>query len=151
MRYSCEYELNPAYPHILEDRHLNFIHFKIKEQKVTGYQCKNFCWQKSYQFKQKNLHEINTLFCLLKEVESFFIQSKSDPHYKQLIQTLYNHYRKLLISPYDDKALETEQILSQAKTALKNLYPHDHLLFLLTANIDFHFRNQQKKSADLEV
>ncbi len=142
--YSRQYELKSAYSHILEDGHLNFIHFKIKEQKVTAYQCQNSCFQKSYQFKQKNLTEINKIFHLLKKIESFFIQSKSDPHYKNLIESLHNHYRKLLLSPVDN-SLETAQILSEAKNALQNLYPHDHLLFLLTANIDFHFRNKQAK------
>ena len=146
--YSSQYELRPAYQHTIEDMNLNFIHFKIKGEKATGYECQNFYFQQSTDFKQKNINEIDILFCLLKKIESLFIQPRSDPYYKQLITSLHEHYRQILIS-HSNNSFETQQILSQARKALKNLYPHDRLLFLLTANIDFHFRKQQKKQTIL--
>ena len=143
--YSDQYELRPVYQHIIEDMNLNFIHFRMKENMATGYQCQGFCFQSSSHFK-KNIKEIDILFCLLKKTESRFIQSKSDPYYKQLIQSLHGHYRQILTATHTPNLLETEQLLSQATKALKDLYPHDRLLFLLTANIDFHFRKQKNKT-----
>jgi len=145
--YSDQYELRPVYRQILEDGNLNFIHFSIKGSVATGYQCQGFCFQQQGHFK-KNIKEIESLFCLLKQMESQFIQSKSDPHYKQLIQSLHNHYRQILTTTPPYNALETEQLLSQATKALKDLYPQDRLLFLLTANIDFHFRKQKNKMSE---
>ena len=142
LHYSSQYELKPTHPQVVEDMNLNFTHFRVKEEKATGYQCQSLCFQQSNQFKQQNLNETLPLFYLLKKTESLFIQSKSDPHYKQLIKSLHEHYRHILMSP-EDNSLETQQILSQAKKALENLYPQDRLLFLLTANIDFHYRKKQ--------
>ena len=143
--YSDQYELRPVYRQVIEDRNLNFIHFNMKNSLATGYQCQGFCFQQQGHFK-KNIKEIESLFCLLKQIESQFIQSTSDPHYKQLIQSLHNHYRQILTTPPPHSTLETEQLLSQAGKALKDLYPQDRLLFLLTANIDFHFRKQKNKT-----
>lgn len=151
LHYSSHYELNPAHKHIIEDFHTGFFQFKIINQKVTGYYCQNFCFQPSTPFKNKNLQEIELLFSLLKKTENFFIQSKSDPHYKKLIKTLHNHYRHILTAAHCDNSLETEQVLSQAKKAIKHFYPNDRLLFLLTANIDFHFRKQQNKTPILST
>ena len=144
LHYSSQYELKPAYQQIIEDLNLNFIHFTVTKEKVTGYQCHSFCFKEFMNFKQKNIKEAEFLFCPLKKMESLFIQAKSDPHYQALIQSLHNHYRHILTKTPYDHYLETEEILCQAKKALKDLYPQDRLLFLLTANIDFHFRKQQK-------
>ena len=146
--YSPEYELKSSYPQILEDMQLGFIHFKLINGKATGFQSENFFFQISTKFTQKNLHEIYPLFYLLKKQESLFIQSKSDPHYKKLIQSLHEHYKKLLVTPLNNN-FKTEQILSEAKNALKNIYPQDRLLFLLTANIDFHFRKHKESQPQL--
>lgn len=149
LHYSPHYELRPTHQQIIEHMNLSFISFKVKKEKMTGCHYQNFCFQQSNEFKYKNIHEIDSLFCSLKKIESFFIQSKSDPHYKKLIKLLHEHYRQLLVSPVNH-FLETQEVLSQAKKALKNLYPQDRLLFLLTANIDFHFRKQQQKQPTLK-
>lgn len=148
--YSPQYELKPTHQQIIEDLHLNFISFRVKAKEVTGCQYHGFCFQKSSTFKNNNIYEEDMLLSLLKQIESLFIQSKSDPHYKQLIKLLHEHYRKLLVTPVNH-CLETQHVLSQAKKALKTLYPHDRLLFLLTANIDFHFRKQQKNKHTLST
>ena len=144
LHYSPYYELRSTHQQTIEYTNLNFISFRIREKKITGYQCQNSWFQQSNEFKHKNIHEIDSLFCTLKKIESFFIQSKSDPHYKSLIKLLHEHYRRILTSPFSH-SLETQEVLSQAKKALKNLYPQDRLLFLLTANIDFHLRKQQQR------
>ena len=149
LHYSSQYELNPAYKQIIEDLNSNFIHFTITTEKVTGYQCQSFCFKESMNFKQKNIKKIEPLFCLLKKTENLFIQAKSDPYYQTLIQSLHNHYRHILTNSASDSCLETEEILCQAKKALKDLYPQDRLLFLLTANIDFHFRKKQNTTSML--
>ena len=149
LHYSPDYELNPAFPQSIEDNKLNFIHFQIKEGQAWGVNCQDLCFQPSFHFKKQNIKEIVPLFTLLKKTESCFIQSKSDPHYKNLINGLYNHYRQILISP-PKKSLKTESLLSEAKDALKNFYPEDRLLFLLTANIDFHLRKKANKESTID-
>ena len=141
--YSPQYELNPAYKQVVEDTKLNFTHFSLTKKRATGFECQNFYFKQFIHFKQKNIEEIEPLFCLLKKMESLFIQAPSDPHYQDLIGSLHKHYRHILTNFGREPCLETEEILSRAKKALKNLYPQDRLLFLLTANIDFHFRKQQ--------
>ncbi len=142
--YSPQYELRPGYKHIIEDFNLNFTHFTIKEDIATGRHSRDFCFQPSELFK-KNIKDMDNLFCLLKKTESLFIQPKSDPHYKQLIHCLHDHYRRVLLSPdlLDKHFMDTQKVLSSAKKALKHIYPKDRLLFLLTANIDFHLRKRR--------
>ena len=149
--YSPEYDLRPGVRQNLEDGILNFFPFKIKEGKVTGFHCRSVCFQPSLHFHRKQITQMNTLFSLLKKTESFFIQPKSDPHYQDLIQALHRHYRRLLTSSPPAPALETKAILARAKEALQNLYPQDHLLFLLTSNIDFHYRKTQAPSTSIPV
>ena len=142
--YSPQYELRSGYKHVIEDFNLNFTHFTIKEQTATGCHLRDFCFQTSEHFK-KNITKMDALFCLLKKTESLFIQPKSDPHYKQLVGCLHEHYRRVLLSPdlLEKHFMDTQKVLSSAKKALKHIYPKDRLLFLLTANIDFHLRNRQ--------
>jgi len=140
--YSDQYELKPFYRQMVEDKHLNFISFKFKEDKVTGYSCQGDHFQPSMEFKQKTLSNLEILFYPLKALENFFIDNKSDPHYKKLINSLHQYYRQILISPHEISSLDVQNILSHAKRHLKDIYPKDRLLFLLIANIEFHYRSK---------
>ena len=78
----------------------------------------------------------SVLFTSLKFMESFFISPFTDSHYQSLIQKLYGQYQKMLtgrVAP-----LEVQNILKQARQALKDLYPSNHLLMLLIVNMEYH-------------
>lgn len=143
--YSDKYELKINHLHIIEGSLLNFINFKIDTHKqITGYYLQDSNFQKINCFKQKQISEINTLNCALKKTESFFIKDSSTPHYKDLVSLLHNHYCQILISPKDHIS-KTTDILNQAQQSMVHLYPNDQLLLLLTTNINYQFKKQQKK------
>ncbi len=147
LHYSADYVLSPFSHQVIEGLENQYFHFQMKEEKINGHQCEGHLLHKTDSFKQKKLWEKDILFTQLKKMENLFIRPQSDPYYKNLIQSLHDHYRKILIYP-STHFLDTKVVLFQARKAIRDFYPQDRLLVLLTANIDFHSR-QQKQTQSL--
>ena len=88
----------------------------------------------------QNLKDHSSLFFHLKKIEQNYIQSKSDPHYRELIQDLLNSYQ-LLISHHNKAVEEARPCLERAREAL-HFYPQDRLLILLMANIEYRLKSK---------
>ena len=140
LTYNKQYELAMEVPQRLEIKLGHFIHFRSQgEKRVTGQGSQGFCFHPAEKFQQQNIKKLSFLFLPLKRLENLFIEPSSDPDYQELIRTLSQSYHKLLTDPYNVD-LKAELALFQARKALKNLYPQNSLLLLLTANIEYHLR-----------
>ena len=145
LHYSDKYELDGSYRQTIEDGGTRFIYFYVKRNTVTGYECQCPFFKKITSFKEKKIEQMYNLFMRIKQIESFFIHSQSDPHYSKLVQSLHYHYHQILThqnNNNDNKGMQ--DVVNEARQALKDLYPNDHLLVLLLANIEFHSRQQQQ-------
>ena len=146
--YSPHLELREDSPHIVEMPHKkSFIYFYSAHNKISGYECTAPFFKKVNVFNNLPIEEHSGLFPCLKSMERFFIDPKSDIHYKKLVELLHEHYRKMLGSHAPQARDNTEFILLKARKALKNFYPEDKLLTLLTANVEFHLRKSGKTFA----
>ena len=151
LHYSQNCELQSACQQEIETSTGLRIHFRKIKNKVQGYECQGPFFRPFNHFQCLELKEHKVLFNALKKIERFFIEPQSDPHYKDLIQSLHKHYRTLLV--YSSKSTASEDILQiiepirkslhQAQIAIEEYYPEEPLLVLLTANIEFHLRKAQ--------
>ena len=151
LTYNAQYELASKTPQCLEIKDGHFINFQIQGRQVTGQGSQGFCFHLAEQFQQRSINELAFLFLPLKRLESLFIEPSSDPDYQELIRSLSQSYHKLLTNPYSAD-LKADLALFQARKALKNLYPQDPLLLLLSANIEYHLRkNRQVKETGIKT
>ncbi len=143
LHYLSSFQMSPSHIQILEDSYKGFICFRVKDNQWSGEMCRGNCWEKLENFKVKQAEEQPALFTQLKQLENLYIQPESDFHYQRLVQSLHEQYRQMLINE-NYSLLDTQLILSKARTAIRNLYPDNRLLILLTANIEFHAQKKQK-------
>ncbi len=147
LNYNAQYELCSDVRQTLEMEEGHFVHFQVQREKATGQSILGPAFQPLKEFQQKRISDLVFLFLPLKRLESLFIEPSSDPHYQGLLRSLNQSYHQLLTCP-EESSLKAELALFQAQKALKNLYPHDPLLLLLTANIEFHLRKHKRAYAD---
>lgn len=149
LHYLPSFQLSPSHIQILEDAYKDFIYFKVRDNKWKGGICRGNCWEMTESFEVRKAEDCPDLFARLKQIESLYIQPESDPHYQQLVKSLHEHYRQMLINK-DCSHLDTQHILSKARTAIRNLYPNNRLLVLLTANIEFHAQKLQQQQMNYQ-
>ena len=145
--YNAQFELEPLKPQMVHESHNHFYIFSTEEMEIKKFS-KNFSLLAKK--RVQCLQDHPQLFLSLKKLESFYIKAQTDPFYQELIQSLKTGYQ-LLIENHP-KAFETaEECMDQAQTALRNMYPQDRLILLLTANIEYRLkgRKHQKKDAFL--
>ena len=142
LSYQSSLQLNESELQVLEAQSEVFISFRLKNKKFSGQTVQGFTLQPLDHFTSIPLEQHDTLLTHLKQIESLYVQPETDPDYKQLVKRLHESYRQILVQK-DTPLLYAEQTLSQARKAIKNLYPNNRLLLLLTANIDFHIQKQK--------
>ena len=146
LHYSTHCELHSSYWHQVRTPDAGFVRFQLKKDKLYGYEYRDSFFRAINHFQGISVEKHNMLFDTLKQLESLFIEPRSDQYYKQLIQRLHDHYKTFCLRSFNmmtdveiSKTVETiEQSLLQAKKAIKYFYPEDPLLVLLIANIEFH-------------
>lgn len=140
--YLPSYELSPYFTQVLENLNKGFICFKHKNHKWIGGIYRENDWQELDHFIVTDIRQKPELFARLKHIEHQYIQAETDPHYQSLIKSLHTCYRQMLLDP--DTALSSiQRVLSEARMAIRSLYPNSRLLVLLTANIEFHLQKKQ--------
>jgi len=134
--YNSQFELEPLKPQMVYGSYDHFYIFSSDELEIKKFS-KNFSLLEKKRVSRIQNHP--QLFLNLKRLESFYIKAKTDPFYQELIQSLQTGYQ-LLIENHP-KAVETAgKCIDQAQTALRNIYPKDRLLLLLTANIEYRLK-----------
>ena len=139
--YNAQFELEPLKPQMLDDFCGHFYRFYADELEIKKFS-KNFSLLETKRVNR--IQDYSPLFLSLKKLESYFIKAKTDPFYQELVQFLQTGYQ-LLIENHPKARKTAEKCMDQAQTALRNMYPRDRLLLLLTANIEYRLKGLQKK------
>lgn len=139
--YNTQFELEPLKLQMIYGSYDYFYTFYIDELEVKKFS-KNFSLLDKKRIT--NVQNHTELFLNLKKLESHYIKAKTDPFYQELAQSLQTGYQMLIEN--HPKAFETaKKCMNQAQTALRNIYPKDRLLLLLTANIEYRLKGHISK------
>jgi hypothetical protein len=103
--------------------------FSFSEGLYSGVMTRGYLHQKLIDLKPQPLEAFPKLFYLLKRIEQFLVDRKTDPYYQALLQDLEKtqHQIKLKDPQGLDRYLD---VLAIATTALENIYKGDRLLEL---------------------
>ncbi len=140
--YNDQFELEPLKSQMVHGSFDHFYIFSTDELEIKKFSNTFSLLEKK---RVQRIQDHPQLFLSLKKLESFYIKAQTDPFYQELIQFLKTGYQ-LLIENHP-KALETaEKCMDKAQTALRNMYPKDRLILLLTANIEYRLKEYKQTS-----
>ncbi len=134
--YNAQFELEFLKPQMIYGSYDHFYIFYMDELEIRKFS-KNFSLLEKKRIPHFQNHP--QLFLNLKKLESYYIKAKTDPFYQELIQYLQTGYQ-LLIENHPKASETAKKCMDQAQTALRNIYPKDRLLLLLTANIEYRLK-----------
>lgn len=134
LRYNSNLELDPEHKQKIEVAPYIVAEFTVKNDRVSGAMLRGYVYQKLMEFKGESLREQNRLLFPIKRIEQFFVDRRTDPYYQDLISQLERTLA--LIQQGDSEALNWGAvILTQAETALENVFTGDKLLTLLVRDL----------------
>ena len=134
--YNAQFELEPLKSQMVYGSYDHFYVFYADELEIKKFS-KSFSLLEKKRVKRIQDHP--QLFLSLKKLESCYIKAKTDPFYQELIQSLQTGYQ-LLIENHPKAHSTAEKCMDQAQIALRNMYPKDRLILLLTANIEYRLK-----------
>lgn len=132
--YNEHLELSPDHKQKIEVAPYIVAEFRVKNDKVDGCLLRGYVYQKLIEFKGESLKEQTRLLFPIKRLEQFFVDRRTDPYYQDLTSQLERTLA--LIQQGDQEALKWSTILlTQAETALENVFTGDKLLTLLVRDL----------------
>ena len=134
--YNSQFELEPLKSQMVYGSYDHFYIFSAEELEIKNFS-KNFSLLEK--IKVSSIQKHPHLFLSLKRLEAYYIKAKTDSFYQELIQSLQIGYQ-LLIENHPQAFERAEKCMDQAQMALRNIYPQDRLLLLLTANIEYRLK-----------
>jgi hypothetical protein len=148
LHYTENLELSPDHKQKIEVAPFLISEFRIKNDKVDGVLLRGYVYQKLMEFKGENLRDQSRLLFPLKRIEQFFVDRRTDPYYQDLISQLERTLA--LIQQGDREALNwSAMVLTQAETALENVFTGDKLLTLLVRDLRHTSENTRKMKPSL--
>ena len=146
LHYTPDFELEKLKTHTIFFPRTEFCCFQITP---FGIERETFS-TKDFSLKEQTISpkikNYEKLFFNLKKIENYYIKPKSDPFYKELIQSLQSAYQ-LLLSNHPSAVSQAKQAMDQGRGALKDFYSNDRLLFLLMSNIEFRLKAKSELSS----
>jgi hypothetical protein len=134
LHYTAELELSPDHNQKIEVAPYIIGEFKVKNDRVTGALLRGYVYQKLTEFKGESLRDQPRLLFPIKRLEQFFIDRRTDPYYQDLTSQLERTLA--LIQQGDRDSLRASAgVLTQAETALENVFTGDKLLTLLVRDL----------------
>lgn len=133
--YSPELELAPHVRQVLEGSVLTTHCFHVDVDGVHGLITRGATFQKFETFIRAKMSETQDLFYSLKRLERHFVNPRSDPHYREIINRL-ERANRMLENPTVEHISEAERALSRGRLALKNIFPNDKLLSHLIHHVE---------------
>lgn len=128
--YTPQLELSPDHIQKIEVAPYITAQFTVTGDRVSGQLLRGYVYQKLLELKNEPLKEQTRLLFPIKRLEQFFIDRNTDPYYNDLVSQLER--TSALIQQGDEDALKwSSMILTQAETALENIFIGDKLLTLL--------------------
>lgn len=148
--YTANLELSPDHKHKIEVAPYIISEFRVKNDKVYGALLRGYVYQKLLEFKGESLKEQTRLLYPIKRIEQFFIDRRTDPYYQDLISQLERTLA--LIQQGDREALNwSSTVLTQAETALENVFTGDKLLSLLVRDLRHTSETTRKLAPSLKM
>jgi len=150
LHYTANLELSPDHTHKIEVAPYIVSEFRIKGDKVYGVLLRGYVYQKLLEFKGESLKEQTRLLYPIKRIEQFFIDRRTDPYYQEMISQLERTLA--LIQQGDREALNwSSMVLTQAETALENVFTGDKLLTLLVRDLRHTSETTRKLDPSLKL
>ncbi len=144
--YNSSLELSSDHKQKIEVAPYIVAEFQVKNDKVNGALLRGYVYQKLMEFKGESLREQSRLLIPIKRLEQFFVDRRTDPYYQDLINQLERTLS--LIQQGDSEALNwSSMILTQAETALENIFTGDKLLTLLVRDLRHTSENTRKMAS----
>ena len=146
LRYTPNFELEHLKTQMIFFPREEFCRFQITP---FGIERETFS-ARDFSLKEKTacpkIKNYEKLFFNLKKIENYYIKPKSDPFYKEIIQSLQSAYQ-LLLSGHPSAVSTAKQAMDKGRNALKDFYSNDRLLFLLMSNIEFRLKVKSELSS----
>ncbi len=148
--YTPNLELSPDHKQKIEVAPYIISEFRVKNDKVYGCLLRGYVYQKLLEFKGESLKEQTRLLYPIKRVEQFFVDRRTDPYYQDMISQLERTLA--LIQQGDREALNwSSMVLTQAETALENVFTGDKLLSLLVRDLRHTSETTRKLDPSLKL
>lgn len=132
--YTPLLELSPGHEHQIEIAPYITARFTIESGRVRGAALRGFMFQKLIEMKGEPLAEHPRLDLPLRRLEQFFVDRRTDAGYQELVQKI-ERTRNLLQAGDSEARKWASVILTQAETALEQVYVGDRLLTLLVRDL----------------
>lgn len=150
LHYTPNLELSPDHTQKIEVAPYIVSEFRVKNDKVYGCLLRGYVYQKLLEFKGESLKEQTRVLYPIKRIEQFFVDRRTDPYYQDMISQLERTLA--LIQQGDREALNwSSMILTQAETALENVFTGDKLLSLLVRDLRHTSETTRKLDPSLKL
>lgn len=134
--YTPELELSPTHIHRIDVAPYVTTQFTCVDNRIQGVLLRGYVFQKLQDYRGEELKELTRLHYAVKRFEQFFIDRRTDVYYQDLVHQLER--TRSLVQQSDPEAQKwSHLILSQAETALENVYIGDKFLSLLIRDLKF--------------
>ncbi len=132
--YTSELELDPQAIQKIEIAPYITAQFQVRDERVHGVLIRGYVFQKLLELKGEKLQDQPRVFFPIKRIEQFFVNRETDPYYQNLVSQLERC--RALAQQGDKEALNWSSVLlSQAETALENIFVGDKFLQLLVRDL----------------
>jgi hypothetical protein len=132
--YTPKLELSPAHQQKIEIAPYITAQFTVEEGRIRGACLRGFVFQRLIEMKGELLQEHPRVHMPIRRLEQFFLDRRSDKDYQDLVQKLER--TRALVQAGDQEARRwSAVILTQADTALEQIYSGDRLLALLARDL----------------
>ena len=145
--YNANLELDSSKTHKIEVAPYITAQFKVSNERVFGSLLRGYVFQKHLEMKGEPLKEQTRLLFPIKRLEQFFVDRRTDPYYQDIVTQLER--TQALIAQGDHEALRwSSMILTQAETALENVFVGEKLLGLLVRDLRHSTQNYRPQPAE---
>ncbi|MEZ4872473.1 MAG: hypothetical protein R2827_09580 [Bdellovibrionales bacterium] len=100
-----------------------------------GCYLRGYCMQKAHPVQFRNFSELPEIYRTLKQLESHYVNTTSDPEYQNLVRLLDKATQMVLNETAGAKAF-AGKALQQGQFASQNLFPNDKYLHLLLSQLE---------------
>jgi hypothetical protein len=143
LNYTPNLELSEVVPHKLELGPYTCAQFEVIAGEVVGSAVRGYLFQKFQDFRGGSLRDHLKLFYSIKRYEQFYVNRGTDGFYLELTQSIERASNLLKLGSMEVSD-EIPQILTQAETALEQVFVGDKLLSLLVRDLQNLWQNKKK-------
>ncbi len=145
LKYTNNLELEERHPQLLEGPMVTAGRFQVNADGFQGVLVRGHMLQRFETLTAAGLNLHAELFYGLKRIERHFVNSQSDPYYRDLVSQLERSYQMLSANHSDGRRLATAA-LQKGKAAVKYIFPNDKLLLVLVTNIEYGLMGQRQEA-----